>query len=221
MVSLYILRRKRQRKPGNPVFFCTLKFQERLTLGYAAAKSVKRTLDSCGAHATSARAVVSLSKMLSVICLEEIHLCEGCMHLMVYLSRSRQMAEVRSSQSQLHSVNGRSGSGDQIILPVSSMSEVLGIKTVLLSSKIFRNGTSFQQILMSVEKELGAQPTGAIRNSIGTSCRIFHQRNEFIKLGTTNGLTDIVRSFLNIPQDTRALDADLINGSPILAKPSS
>ena len=35
------------------------------------------------------------------------------------------MAEVRSLQSQLHNVNGRSASGDRIILPLSSMSEVL------------------------------------------------------------------------------------------------
>ena len=48
--------------------------------------------------------------------------------------RPRQMAEVRSLQSQLHSVNGRSASGDLTILPLSSMSEVLGIKTVLLSA---------------------------------------------------------------------------------------
>ena len=45
------------------------------------------------------------------------------------------MADVRSLQSQLHSVDGRSASGDRIILPLSSMSEVLGIKTVLLSPK--------------------------------------------------------------------------------------
>ena len=42
---------------------------------------------------------------------------------------------VRSLQSQLHNVNGRSASGDRIILPLSSMSDVLGIKTVLLSAK--------------------------------------------------------------------------------------
>ena len=44
-------------------------------------------------------------------------------------------AVVRSLQSQLHSVNGRRASGDLIILPLSSMSEVSGIKTVLLSEK--------------------------------------------------------------------------------------
>ena len=38
--------------------------------------SQQRTPESCGAHATWARAVVSISKMLSVFCLEEMHLCE-------------------------------------------------------------------------------------------------------------------------------------------------
>ena len=45
------------------------------------------------------------------------------------------MAEERSLQSQLHSVNGRGASGDRVILPWSSMSAVFGIKTVLLLSK--------------------------------------------------------------------------------------
>ena len=87
---------------------------------------------------------------------------------------------------------------------------------------MFRDGTSFQQILKSVEKELGAQaprtPEGAIRNSIGTRCRILLQSNEFIKLGTIKEPTNVVRSFLNVPQDifelvmSRALDAGLKNG---------
>ena len=68
-------------------------------------------------------------------------------------------------------------------------------------SKMFRNGTSFQQILLSVEKELGAQLPrtlkGAIRNSIRARRRIFLQNNEFIKFGTINGPMDIVKSFLN------------------------
>ena len=87
---------------------------------------------------------------------------------------------------------------------------------------MFRDGTSFQQILKSVEKELGAQasrtPEGAIRNSIGTRCRILLQSNEFIKLGTIKEPTNVVRSFLNVPQDifelvmSGALDAGLKNG---------
>ena len=84
------------------------------------------------------------------------------------------MAEVRSLQSQLHSVNRRGASGDLIILPLSSMSEVLGIKTVLLSGKC------------SVEKELRTQasrtPISAIWNSVRARCRIFLQGNEFVKL---------------------------------------
>ena len=44
------------------------------------------------------------------------------------------------------------------------MSEVLGTKTVLLSATMFRNGTSFQQIPFSVEKELGAQPARTLRH---------------------------------------------------------
>ena len=150
---------------------------------------------------------------------------------MVYLWRPRQIAVVRSLQSQLHSVNGRSASGDRIILPLSSMSDVLGIKTVLNSAKMFRDGTSFQQILISVEKELGAQATrtriGGIRNSIKARCRIFLQSNEFIKFGTVKDPTDVGRSFLNIPQVIfvlvmpRALDTSLENGTPILTKPSS
>ena len=66
-----------ERESGNQGVSSTEKIQERLTLGYAAAKSVRRTPDSCGAHATWARAVVSIPKMMSVICLDEIHLCEG------------------------------------------------------------------------------------------------------------------------------------------------
>ena len=107
VLSLQNLRRKRLVGWGNSVFSITERIQEWLTLGYKAAKSVNRMPDSCGAHATRARAVVSISKMLSVICLEEKHLCEGWMHLMVYHWRPRQMAEVRSLQSQLQSANGR------------------------------------------------------------------------------------------------------------------
>ena len=104
----------------------------------------------------------------------------------------------------------------------------LGNKDRPAFSKMFRNGTSFQQILVSVEKELGAQPLrtlkGAIRNSIRARCRIFLRSNVFIKF---DGPTDIVRSFLTIPQDIfvlampRTLDAGLKNGPSIFTKPSS
>ena len=46
--------------------------------------------------------------------------------------KASKKADVRSLQSQLHKVNGQSASGDRVILPWSSISEVLGIKTVQL-----------------------------------------------------------------------------------------
>ena len=120
---------------------------------------------------------------------------------------------------------------DRIILPLSSMSDVLGGKDRLTFSRMFRNGTSVQQIFISIEKEQGAQPPSivirATRNSIRAKIRIFLQSNEFIKFDTINGPTDIVRSFLNTPQDIfvlvmpRAFDAGLKNGFPILTKPFS
>ena len=47
---------------------------------------------------------------------------------------------VQMKASQLHKVKGRSASGDRMILPLPSMSEVLVIKTVLLSAK--QSGTA-------------------------------------------------------------------------------
>ena len=44
---------------------------------------------------------------------------------MVYQWRPRQMAEVRSLQSQVHNVTGRSASGDRTILPLSSIQYLL------------------------------------------------------------------------------------------------
>ena len=44
-------------------------------------------------------------KMLSVICLDERHLFEGCMHLMVYQWRPQWIEDVRRLQSQFRSVN--------------------------------------------------------------------------------------------------------------------
>ena len=56
-------------------------------------------------------------------------------------------------------------------------------------SKVFRDGTPFKQILISVEKEPRSQahrtPFGAMRNS-RARCRIYLQGNEFIKIGTIN-----------------------------------
>ena len=111
------------------------------------------------------------------------------------------MADVRSLQSQLHRVNGRSVCGDGIILPLSSMSEVLN-KDRHTFSEMFWNGTSFQQTFVGVKEELGAQSprtsVSAIGNSIGARCRIFLHGNELVKLGPINGPTDVVRSLLNI-----------------------
>ena len=79
---------------GNSFFSNTQKIQEWLTPGYLSNEYQ--------------------TKMLSVICLEEIHLCEGRTHLMVYQWRPRQIAVVSILQSQLHSVNGRKASGDSV-----------------------------------------------------------------------------------------------------------
>ena len=83
------------------------------------------------------RAVVSILKMLSVFglggdaSLWGMNAPSWCFNV-----RIRHKAEGRSLQSQLHKVNGRSASGDRIIRPLSSMSEVWGVKTVWLSAKL-------------------------------------------------------------------------------------
>ena len=160
-----------------------------------------------------------------------MHLCEGCMHLMVYQWRPRQKAEVRSSQSRLHSVQRTKrvwrSKNSYIVIDVRG----LGDKDSPTFSKMFRNGTSFQQIHVSVGEELGAQSPrtliSAIRNSVRAKCRIFLQSNEFITFGTIKGPTYIVRNFLNIPQDVFvlvmlwALNAGLNNGPPTLTMSSS
>ena len=96
---------------------------------------------------------------------------------------------------------------------------------------MFWNGTSFQQTLLSVKEELGAQSprtsVSAKWNSIGARCRIFLHGNELVKLGPINGPTDVVRSLLNISKDilvlvmSRAFDTCLENGTPILTKLST
>ena len=147
------------------------------------------------------------------------------MHCIVYQWRPRQIADVRILQSQLHSVNGRSASGDRIILQLSSMSEVLGIKTVLVSAKCSRTTPPSNTYLQALK--IPGTSVGTIWNSIRARCRILLQSDEFIKFGTTNCPTDIVRSFLNIPQDIFVLVVPLAfhtcleNGFPILTKSSS
>ena len=103
------------------------------------------------------------------------------------------MAEVRSLCA----------SGDRIIL--SSMSEVLGMKTVLLFSEMFWKGTSFQQRPVSIKEELQTQTPGTLEgtlwNSVRARSRIFFPSDWFVKLGLVNGPADIVRSLLDTSQN--------------------
>ena len=132
MLSMCMLRRDRQRKSGNPVFSSTKKIPQSLTL---VPKSVGRTPESCGAHAIWARAVVSILQMFCVIFLEEMHLWEVCMHLMAYHWWPRQKSRGREFAKAIAQCRWRIASSDRIILPRSSVSEVLGIKTVLFLPK--------------------------------------------------------------------------------------
>ena len=89
------------------------------------------------------------------------------------------MAEVRSLQSQLHKVIGRNASGDRTILPLSSTSEDLGMKTVLLIAKCSGTAPPFHQVFVRVEKEVGAQspctPIDTVRDAVRARCGIFLQ----------------------------------------------
>ena len=147
---------------------------------------------------------------------------------MVYQWRPRQIADVRSLQSQLHNVNGRSASGDLIILPLSSMPEVFGIKTTF--GEMLRNGTPFQQILKGVEKELRAQaPRHTCRHhpeSIVPGAESF-----FKATSSSNSVRSMANGYRQeLSEHTaryfRTGDASgprcgLKNGPPVLAKPSS
>ena len=74
-------------------------------------------------------------------------------------------------------VNGRSASGDRIILTRSSVSEVLGTKDGPTYSKTVRNSTSLQDGLISVKEELRAKATSTsvdtVRSSIRSRSRVF------------------------------------------------
>ena len=73
-----------------------------------------------------------------------------------------QVVQVRSLQSQLHNVNGRSASGDRINLPLPSMSEALEINTVLLSAKCSGTVPPSEKSSVSIEEEFRTEtPTGA------------------------------------------------------------
>ena len=69
------------------------------------------------------------------------------------------MGEVRSLQSQVHKVRGRSASGERMILPLSSMSEVLGRKNSSTFSKMIRNSSSFHASSLSIKEALRTQTT--------------------------------------------------------------
>ena len=76
------------------------------------------------------------------------------------------MAEIRSSQSQLHNVSGLSKSGDRIILPLSKMSEVSGSKDSYTFSKMIRNDTSFQESSVSMKEELRTKATSTSADTV-------------------------------------------------------
>ena len=72
-----------------------------------------------------------------------------------------------------------------------------GYKDRSAYSKMFRNSSSFQQVLVGIEEELGAQTarTLTIRNSIGARIRIFLQRNGLVELGMIDRPAGIDRGF--------------------------
>ena len=143
--------------------------------------------------------MVSILDLTDIVC----HLPGGDRSLRrMYASHGVPMAEVRSLQSQLHSVNGRSASSDRIILPLSSLSEVLGIKTVLLSAKCSGTVPPSNSYLYALKRNCEPSPprtsVSAILNSIGTRCRIFLHDSELINLGPISDPTDVFRSLLSI-----------------------
>ena len=140
------------------------------------------------------------------------------------------LQEVRSLQSQFHNVSGRSASGDRMILQLSSMSDVSGIKTVLLSAK--QSGIVLPPIRLDkhergTSNQFHQHICRRRREFRQDQSRVFLQSKEFIKVSLMNSLIDVIRSLLNILQNIfvlvipRAFFACLENGSPILTKSSS
>ena len=82
--------------------------------------------------------------------------------------------------------------GDQIILPFVIDVGGLGDKDSPTLSEMFWNGTSFQQILVSMKEELRAQTPAHLQAPYGipSGPGIFFHSNEFVKLGSINGPTD-------------------------------
>ena len=103
---------------------------------------------------------------------------DGCIHLMVYPWRPRQIAEVSILQSQLHSVNGLKASGDLTILPLSSITKDLGTKTVLLSAECA--GIVPPSAHVCTRKTESANPT---LTHTSKSCTEFHQGQKQIPCG--------------------------------------
>ena len=149
---------------------------------------------------------------------------DGCIHLMVYPWRPRQIAEVSILQSQLHSVNGLKASGDLTILPLSSITKDLGTKTVLLSAECAGYSTTLQHMFVRAKQNPRTQPSRtpakAVRNSIRAEADSF-----FEAMRSSNSILSITQrmssgAFLNIPKDIftfvmpRALGACLENRTP-------
>ena len=104
-------------------WFCLLEIVEdpgvigtRIPTGEVSQENTKSRV----AHVTCAKAVVSTSKMLSVICLVETHRWTGRIYQMEYLCRPKQIAVLMILQSPLHKVNGRRAPGDLTMRPLSS-----------------------------------------------------------------------------------------------------
>ena len=112
-----------------------------------------------------ATAVVSTSKMLSVICLDDLHLWAWWIHLLEYLCRSKQIAVVMILQSQLHKVNGRSASGDLTMRPLSSTVEEFGNEDGPARSKTDGDRATFHHNSLSIAQAAGDQSTSTSVNT--------------------------------------------------------
>ena len=130
--------------------------------------------------------------MLSVIFLDEMHLCE------VSAAHSVPMKASTDGRSEKFAIaiaqcSGRSPLEIEYSFHCHRYSSAF--------SDMFWNGTSFQQTLVSVEEELRTETPGTsegtIWNSIRARSRIFLQSNKFVKRGLINGPADVVMSFLN------------------------
>ena len=137
----------------------------------AAAKSVKRIPDSCGAHATRARAVVSISKMLSVICPDEMYLCEGvnASHSVpVKASKYGRSKEFAITIAQSQRAKCVRISDDPSIVMKHQMSQ--GQRRSYFG-KTIRDSAPFQNSFVSIKEELRTQTTSSPVDTVGNSVR--------------------------------------------------